>query len=97
MIPMTKEWGGRLWGVLEVKSQEKLLPEELNQVITQWKGIAAAGWGHQSRNMGIKTEGGELHLGFWNNSPDFCILTEAKLKENGMESEENHTQEFTMG
>ena len=97
MIPMTKEWGGRLWGVLEVKSHEKLLPEEINQVITQWKGIAAAGWEHQNRNMGIKTEEGELHLGFWNNSPDFCILTEAQLKENGMKEEENYTQEFRMG
>ena len=69
MIPTIQEWKGELWGVLEVKSNGKLLPEELDQMIAQWRGIAATGWGHQIRTMGLKIERGELHLGFWNIRP----------------------------
>lgn len=97
MRPMTEEWNGRLWGVLEVKSYEELQPEELGKVIEQWRGLAAAGWGYQIRNMGIKTEIGELHLSFWSSHPDFCILTEGQLKENRLAQSEDQSQGLTMG
>jgi len=53
-------------------------------VIEQWRRLAAAGWGYQIRNMGIRTERGELYLNFWSSRPNFCILTEEQLKENGL-------------
>lgn len=96
MIPTIQEWKGELWGVLEVKSNGKLLPEELDQMIAQWRGIAATGWGHQIRTMGLKIERGELHLGFWNSRPDFCVLTETQLKNCGLEAEKNQTRGFSM-
>lgn len=97
MRPMTEAWKGELWGVLEVKSHRELLPEELDKVIEQWKGIAAAGWGPQIRGMEIKAERGKMHLGFWNSSPEFRVLTEEQLKQNELILCESQTQGLTMG
>lgn len=84
MVPKVEQWKGKLWGVLEIRSRGELLPEELHVLKRHWNGLAAGGWGYEFRNRGIKTEDGELHVGFWSSGAEYCILEEEELKGDGI-------------
>lgn len=82
--PNVEEQGGSLYGVLECRIREELTEEELEELKSYWSGQASDGWGERFEQRAID-EKGSLFLSFWNNAPDYEILTEQEMQQNGQE------------
>ena len=80
MFPDAEEYGGRLWGVLEVKTSGPLTSAEMRLLQDEWISQAKDGWGKAFEQQPVPTPGGELYLAFYNDGPDYKMLPEQELK-----------------
>ena len=78
--PSVAEFGGRLWGVAEVKSYEELHSLEQDTVVRFLERHYEEGWGAAFQNNAIPTQDGDMYVNWW--SPvDFSIRTESEFME----------------
>lgn len=83
MRPTAEAYGGRLWGVLEVKTYGKLSSGEIRDVRAEWMNQGKSGWGKEFERQPIPIPQGQLHVRFHNGGPDYFLLMEQELKEQG--------------
>lgn len=77
--PSVEEWNGELWGVTEIQTNGTFSPSELAELTLS--GQFSDGWGEGFEQRGIKVDGGELCLSFWDSSNRFFIKPEDELKD----------------
>lgn len=80
MFPTVEAYGGRLWGVLEVRTAGRLTSGEMKMLQDEWRMQAKNGWGKIFEEQPIHTPQGELHVQFYNEGPDYSIRMEQELK-----------------
>ena len=79
MMPDVEAYAGSLWGVLTVRTYGELNNRELAAVMEEWKAMADSGWGEELFYRPIRTEKGEIYIGFWdtdNNDSLFIKMEE---------------------
>lgn len=82
MTPDVEAYAGRLWGVLTVRTYGELNDRELTAVMEEWKAMADNGWGEELFYRPIRTEKGEIYIGFWDtdNNDNLFIKTEEEFR-----------------
>lgn len=80
MIPTVEAYGGRLWGVLEVLTNDRLSSAEMKVLREEWEKQEKEEWGSAFAQRAIPVPEGELYVFFHNNGPDFVMLMEQELK-----------------
>ncbi len=77
MTPDVEVYVGSLWGVLTVRTYGELNDRELAAVMEEWKAMADSGWGEELFYRPIRTEKGEIYIGFWDtdNNDNLFIKT----------------------
>lgn len=80
MFPTVEAYGGRLWGVLEVRTAGSLTSGEMKMLQDEWRMQAKNGWGKIFEEQPIRTPQGELHVQFFNEGPDYSIKMEQELR-----------------
>lgn len=83
MVPGTIEYAGELYGVLTVKTYGELNQREMEALREEWKVMADGGWGEELFYRPIRTERGELYIGFWDtdNNDNLFIKTEEEFRQ----------------
>ena len=82
MTPDVEAYAGSLWGVLTVRTYGELNDRELAAVMEEWKVMADSGWGEELFYRPIRTEKGEIYIGFWDtdNNDNLFIKTEEEFR-----------------
>ena len=82
MIPGTEVYDGQLWCALEVKTIGTLTEAEQEELKMDWLRQMREGWGLSLLEYPIYTEGGEMHIGLWDEDygTELCIKTEEELR-----------------
>lgn len=82
MMPDVEAYAGKLWGVLTVRTYGELNDRELAAVMEEWKAMADSGWGEELFYRPIRTEKGEIYIGFWDtdNNDNLFIKTEEEFR-----------------
>ncbi|MCB6927193.1 antirestriction protein ArdA [Enterocloster bolteae] len=82
MMPDVEAYAGSLWGVLTVRTYGELNDRELAAVMDEWKAMADSGWGEELFYRPIRTEKGEIYIGFWDtdNNDNLFIKTEEEFR-----------------
>ena len=82
MTPDVEVYAGSLWGVLTVRTYGELNDRELAAVMEEWKVMADSGWGEELFYRPIRTEKGEIYIGFWDtdNNDNLFIKTEEEFR-----------------
>ena len=82
MTPDVEAYAGSLWGVLTVRTYGELNDRELAAVMEEWKAMADSGWGEELFYRPIRTEKGEIYIGFWDtdNNDNLFIKTEEEFR-----------------
>ena len=82
MTPDVEVYAGSLWGVLTVRTYGELNDRELAAVMEEWKAMADSGWGEELFYRPIRTEKGEIYIGFWDtdNNDNLFIKTEEEFR-----------------
>lgn len=82
MTPDVETYAGSLWGVLTVRTYGALNDRELAAVMEEWKAMADSGWGEELFYRPIRTEKGEIYIGFWDtdNNDNLFIKTEEEFR-----------------
>ena len=82
MEPDAEAYAGSLWGVLTVQTYGELNDWELAAVMEEWKAMADSGWGEELFYRPIRTDKGEIYIGFWDtdNNDNLFIKTEEEFR-----------------
>ena len=82
MRPDVEAYAGSLWGVLTVRTYGGLNDRELAAVMEEWKAMADSSWGEELFYRPIRTEKGEIYIGFWDtdNNDNLFIKTEEEFR-----------------
>ena len=82
MMPDVEAYAGSLWGVLTVRTYGELNDRELAAVMEEWKAMADSGWGEELFYRPIRTEKGDIYIGFWDtdNNDNLFIKTEEEFR-----------------
>lgn len=82
MRPDVEAYAGSLWGVLTVRTYGELNDRKMAAVMEEWKSMADSGWGEELFYRPIRTEKGEIYIGFWNtdNNDNLFIKTEEEFR-----------------
>lgn len=82
MLPGVEEYAGSLWGVLTVRTYGELNDREMEDLMEEWKAMADGGWGEELLNQPIRTDKGNIFIGFWDrdHNEDLFVKTEEEFK-----------------
>ena len=69
-------------GRLAVQTYGELNDRELAAVMEEWKAMADSGWGEELFYRPIRTEKGDIYIGFWDtdNNDNLFIKTEEEFR-----------------
>lgn len=78
-VPRVETRGGNIYGVITVKSYGELDKTELIDLTNELTGQLADGWGEGFEQRGIRLDGDEVFISFWNGDDDYFLKPESKV------------------
>lgn len=98
MVPGLEVYDGQVWCALEVRTIGILTEAEQEELKRDWLRQMKEGWGLSLLEYPIHTEGGEMHIGLWDEDygTALCIKTEDELKRPDLPEQEPGRMELYM-
>lgn len=78
-VPRVETRNGDIYGVITVKSYGELDKTELIDLTNELVGQLADGWGEGFEQRGIRLDGDEVFISFWNGDDDYFLKPESKV------------------
>ncbi len=79
-FPRVECLDGKLYGVLECTCRNSLSNAEVSLLKECWMEQMKNGWGKSFEEQAVRTLHGELHVSFYNNDEDWCVMTKEELE-----------------
>ena len=98
MVPGLEVYDGQVWCALEVRTIGILTEAEQEELKRDWLRQMKEGWGLSLIEYPVHTEGGEMHIGLWDEDygTALCIKTEEELKRPDFPEQEPGRMELYM-
>ncbi|GHU80726.1 hypothetical protein FACS1894191_6620 [Clostridia bacterium] len=88
MWPSVEVYEDKLWGVMNVKLNADLTPDEYTNLIDYAIGQNADGWGESQEQHPVRTDDGDLYVSFWHSGEDYFLTPEQEFKQEYPEQEQ---------